>query len=271
MSGWAEWLVEHGQADEQSVAQAERVLEAAALEPGDTVLDVGAGLGLLALAAHERIGDGWVIAVEPDAAVLEELLQLAHEANASGIMYLVGDAEVLPLPDASVDAIVLRSVLVHVHDVAAAASELARVLRPGGRLSLREPLNREAALLSTAVDWSPLGDLGSRAVALWAEGHADDPSAPLDADELVASLAAAGFADVHVDVEDPGESWLVTTETVDARLDATGGPGRPSLRERWSEAFAPAEVDALVAHLAALAGATVELRRPELFLSARRG
>ena len=54
----------------------------------------GAGLGLLTLAALERIGDGWVIAVDSSVGALEELLQLAHEANANGIMYLVGDAEV---------------------------------------------------------------------------------------------------------------------------------------------------------------------------------
>ena len=45
MSGWADWLVANGRADEEAVAQAERVLEAAALRPGDTVLDVGARLG----------------------------------------------------------------------------------------------------------------------------------------------------------------------------------------------------------------------------------
>jgi ubiquinone/menaquinone biosynthesis C-methylase UbiE len=135
---WAEWLVAQGRADEATVAQAERVLEAAALRPGDTVLEVGAGLGLLTLAAHERIGDGWVIAVDSSVEALEELLRLAHEAGANGIMYLVGDAEVLPLPDASVDVAVARSVLACLPETGAAVRELARVVRPGGRLSLRE-------------------------------------------------------------------------------------------------------------------------------------
>ena len=104
MEDWADWLVTHGQADAAAVAEAERVLEAAALQPGDTVLDVGAGLGLLTLAAHERIGDGWVIAVDPSVGALEELLRLAH-----------------------------------VGEVGVAVDELARVLRRGGRLSLCEP------------------------------------------------------------------------------------------------------------------------------------
>jgi arsenite methyltransferase len=163
---------------------AERVLEAAALRPGDTVLDVGAGLGVLTLAAHERIGDGWVIAVDPSVGALEELLELAHAANASGIMYLVGDAEVLPLPDASVDVAVLGSTLVHVAGTGAVARELARVLRPGGRLSLRQPLHRDDTSLSSAIDRSPLG-------------------------ELQAGLEACGFTDVEATVEDqPAELFI---------------------------------------------------------------
>jgi arsenite methyltransferase len=270
VADWADWLVAHGQADAQMVAEAERVLEAAALRPGDTVLDVGAGLGLLTLAAHERIGDGWVIAVDPSVGALEELLRLAHDVGSNGVMYLVGDAEVLPLPDASVDAAILRSVLVHVADVGAAVEELARVLRPGGRLSLREPLNRDGTYLATVVDWSPLGELGGRIRTEWETFAAADPLQRLDPDELEAQLKAAGFTALERSIEDPGEEWVVTEDSVAARLDARGSPTARSARERWREAFGDEGLDAIEAHLNGLAGTTITFRRPQLFLSARR-
>ena len=255
-------------AEAASVAEAERVVEAAALCPGDTVLGLGTDLGLLAFAAHGRIGDGWVIAVDPSARALEELLRLAHDVNASGIMYLVGDAEVLPLPDAWVDAAALRSALARLADPWAAVHELARVLRPGGRFSSCEPLQRDAPRLATAVDWKPLGALGERVLALSAEASAEDPL--LDPDELGHALAEAGFTDIDVAIDDAGEERLVTAESVEARLAAKRDADSPSLRERFEATFAPDEVDALVAHLKRLAGTTVRFEARQLFLKARR-
>jgi SAM-dependent methyltransferase len=183
-------------------------------------------------------------------------------------MYLVGDAEVLPLPDASVDAAVLGSVLFHVADPGAVVDELARGLRPGGRLSLREPLDG-GTTISTAVDWSPLGKLGERVTALGGVSAADRLPR-LDTDSLTARLSDAGFTAVEAAVEDLGETWLVTETSLDARLDATGGPATPSLRERWQHSFTPPEVDTVVSHLRSLTGTMITFRAPQLFLSARR-
>jgi hypothetical protein len=135
---------------------------------------------------------------------------------------------------------------------------------------VREPLNRDATYLATAVDWSTLGRLGDRIRAEWETFAAADPLQRLDPDEIVAQLERAGFDAVERSIEDPGEEWAVTAESVDMRLDARGAPAAPSARERWRAAFGEDGLAAIETHLKSLAGTTVIFRRPQLFLSARR-
>jgi arsenite methyltransferase len=190
-------------------------------------------------------------------------------AGAPTLWYLLGEAEVLPLPDAFVDVAVTRSVLIHVADVEEAVRELSRVLRSGGRISLFEPLNRRGRHMHDVIDWSPLGELGERVLRDDRAFIERDPISQLDADELVAVLESAGFDDIRADLEDVDDPWHVTEASVDARLDAVGAPGHPSRRERWQDRYAPEEVDALVAHLKSLAGSTLPLRWVHLWLTAR--
>ena len=280
-AGWGEWLSTTrfaGLTDDERAEMLrvlaetrDRVLAGAALADGDDVLDLGAGIGLLTFGAHDRIGDGWVYAVDPSAEALEELLRLAHVAGANGIMYLIGDANAIPLPDELVDVCVTRSVLMYLDDVAGAAKEIHRVLRPGGRVSCFEPVNRKGTFIATTVDWSPLGtELAGRVAAEWSAHAAATPLLRLDDDELRSAFAAAGFDDVRVELEETQEPWLVDARSADARLDAIGAAGELSLRERWRAAFEPAEVDALVAHLHGLAGTTLTFRRVAAWLTARR-
>ena len=95
--------------------------------PGLRVLDLGAGTGklsatLIAVGAH-------VVAVEPDPAMLTELRRALPAVRA-----LSGSAEAIPLPDASVDAVLAGNAL-HWFDMAVAGPEIARVLTPGGVLA----------------------------------------------------------------------------------------------------------------------------------------
>jgi ubiquinone/menaquinone biosynthesis C-methylase UbiE len=134
------------------------LLDAARLEPEQNVLVLGGGA--LALGAHDRVGDGWVYVVRSQVDELEELLDEAHMVGASGVAYLVGEAPVLPLPDAAVAAAVGR-IATEDGALVAATAEVARVVAAGGRVSFAEP----------------------------------DSAA---GDELARSLAAAGFGDVQV-------------------------------------------------------------------------
>ncbi|MEV7331673.1 class I SAM-dependent methyltransferase [Micromonospora sp. NPDC093244] len=95
--------------------------------PGPRVLDLGAGTGklsatLVALGAE-------VVAVEPDPAMLAELRHALPAVRA-----LPGSAEAIPLPDASVDAVLAGNAM-HWFDMAVAGPEIARVLAPGGVLA----------------------------------------------------------------------------------------------------------------------------------------
>ncbi|HJQ75493.1 MAG TPA: hypothetical protein VJ814_11430 [Gaiellaceae bacterium] len=113
------------------------LLDAAQLQPGEDVLVLGGGV--LALGAHERVGDGWVYVVRSQVDELEALLGEAHAVGASGVAYLVGEAPVLPLPDGAVAAAVGRIATDDGAALGAAAEELARVLSARGRVSFAEP------------------------------------------------------------------------------------------------------------------------------------
>jgi SAM-dependent methyltransferase len=95
--------------------------------PGERVLDLGAGTGKLAGALFAQGLD--VIAVEPDAAMLTELRRALPAVRA-----LPGRAEAIPLPDASVDAVLAGNAM-HWFDMDVAGPEIARVLTPGGILA----------------------------------------------------------------------------------------------------------------------------------------
>jgi arsenite methyltransferase len=269
---WAEWLIRTRYAgwSAEEVAEAlhelgewrDRVLDGAKIEQGEAVADVGAGTGLLTLGSVDRVGpDGDVIAIDVSIDALEEL---RANTTAPNISYLVGQADVLPLRDGSVDAVLTRSVLIYVDDKAEAAREFERVLRPGGRVSLFEPINSRNLRLWQAVDLSPLGELGVR-LKEWTEAfYANSADSMLNFDEtdLERFFAEAGFADVAVALADSEQEV-----TGDRFLNQVGAPGRPTVLQRWTDDFAAEEVDELAEFVRAR---TIKLRHTQAFLTARK-
>lgn len=108
------------------------VADAAAIVPGDHVLDVACGTGVLAREAAGRVGpSGEIVGLD----VNRGMLAVAGE-RASTIAWREGAAETLPFPDGSFDVVVSQFGLMFFQDRRAAVREMRRVLRPGGRLAI---------------------------------------------------------------------------------------------------------------------------------------
>lgn len=117
------------------VAQRHATLHRLALQPGERVLDVGAGPGFLVAEMAKQVGpDGHVTGLDiSDSMVALAQRRCAYEPIASRTTIVKGDATALPFPDASFDVGISTQVYEYVVDITGALAELHRVLRLGGR------------------------------------------------------------------------------------------------------------------------------------------
>jgi arsenite methyltransferase len=257
---WADWLLrgrgrglDQGQARAMNVALCRarnRVLSGARLRKGNTVVDVGAGTGLLALGAARRVGEsGIVIAVDASHDGLAECRR-QRQSN-DPLQMVVGDAVSLPLPDKSVDAVVIRSVLIYVVHKARAAAEFHRVLRPGGRVSIFEPINSQYEWFAD-VDLSDLEPALSRVLDRWQTGG--DPGGAMrgfDERDLMHHFVDAGFESVELTHEVSRRRARARPKEVAAFLTVRPNPNMVSYEEAAREVLS----DGADEHLEALAAA----------------
>jgi SAM-dependent methyltransferase len=206
----------------------EPLLDAAAVEAGARVLDLGTGPGDIAAAAARR-------GAKPVGIDLAEGMVERARRRHPGVEFVVGDAEALPFPGGRFDAAVGGFVLNHLPRPERAAAELCRVLAPGGGVAL--------SVWDVPARVGFLGPLEAalRAVDAWmpdAVPAGPDPNRFTDDEEIRALLAAAGFDGPVVEVlsfthrvADAGELWdgILTGSVRTATRIRTLDPG---LRER---------------------------------------
>jgi arsenite methyltransferase len=262
---WSEWLLHRRHGDDPIFAEvvrvdleriANRVIDAARLAPGMKLGDIGTGEGLIAFRAIERIGPALsVLLTDLSAPILRHAASLAFQRLVhSQCAFLHCPADKLDgIADASMDVITTRAVLAYVADKSAALREFRRVLKPGGRLSIAEPMLQDEAFLATA--------LRARLASEGAQSR--DPFLPLlhrwksaqypDTQEKIASspianysertlfevVRASGFVDIHLELHlDLLPSVIRSWELF---LHTSPHPWAPPLSVILAEQFKPKE------------------------------
>ncbi len=269
---WYEWLIRLRHANDptelESVSQetaqfAKRVLDAAQLSPGMTLLDVGTGDGLIAFAAIDRIGSALkVVFSDISAPLLKHVRMKAYDKNVlTQCTFFECSAENLDaVADASIDVVTTRSVLAYVTDKEKAMREFHRVLKPGGRISLAEPVMRYDAIASIALQLLPTPpehglEEFMQLLYRWKATQFPDTLERIEAcpmtnyseQDLVRYAQDCNFSDIHMELHGDAESFKKIPWEV--FVGSSPHPLAPSLNQIFEDQFTRQERESFEAIL----------------------
>jgi arsenite methyltransferase len=269
---WSRWLAQTRFGGDHKAAEIQlrgltslrkRLLKKAGLAEGKVVLDVGAGEGLIGFGALEMIGaTGRVIFSD----ISERLVEFTRAAaEQMGVLdrctFVTAGAEDLSaIESESVDLVATRSVLIYIDDKPRAFKEFFRVLKPGGRTALFEPID-DYRMTEYSEYWrgrfwadpdsaeaAPVKDLLQRLNEYWERyRRVNDAMLNFNERDLVMMSVAAGFAGVHTELDlnvgpMPPMNW-------DTLMKSSGNPLLPTNGDVIRGVFNPEEQARFEQHL----------------------
>jgi ubiquinone/menaquinone biosynthesis C-methylase UbiE len=237
------------------------VLDRAAVVDGDVLLDVGTGDGLIGFAALERVGPGGRVIFSDVSADL--LTECRCRAAADGLLehcqfVHAGAEELRGIADRSVDVVTTRSVLIYVRRKQAAFAEFFRVLRPGGRLSIFEPVNSfsvretegEAGRTLFGLNLAAVGDLAAKVYRVYVDDLGADPMLDFDERDLLRWVRAAGFTGIELDFRAEVEvAYPMPTTDWEVLKKVAPNPLAPTYEEAIRQALTEDEQDRFEHHV----------------------
>jgi len=274
---WSRWLLHRRFAGDRSAMQEalekflnpvrDKVLSHANLSEGETLLDVGCGDGLIAFGALEKVHTSRVIFSDISQDLLDHAQAIAREMNLlDRCQFLNASADDLSsITDATIDVVTTRSVLIYVSAKGQAFHEFHRVLKPGGRLSIFEPINRftfpEPPDRFLGYDVTPIMEIAGKVEALYQSIQPPDmdPMTDFDERDLVRFAEQAGFKEIHLELQieiKPPEhgDWKRLKQIA-------GNPKIPTLEEAMHQVLSPEEREHFINHLRPLVEAKQGVRR----------
>jgi arsenite methyltransferase len=241
---------------EQLASVRDKVLDRSGLAAGETLLDVGCGEGLIGFGALER-GAAHVVFSDISADLLDFCREAAEALGlADRCSFVKAPAhDLVGIEGASVDVVTTRSVLIYVADKERSFGEFMRVLRPGGRVSLFEPINRFGMCERREGFWGypsdGLGDVAERVEGIFeAIQPPSDPMLDFDERDLVRLAESAGFFPIELDYH--AEIKATDSKPWAAFVNSSGNPRIPTIAEAMEQALTPEERERFVEHLGPL-------------------
>jgi SAM-dependent methyltransferase len=233
----AHWAQYHKEYERLLGVFDEALLSAGEIQPGDRCLDFGCGTGATSRALAARAVRGSVMGLDLSGPMLEIAVASARRAGLSNVEFVHGDAQVYPFAASSFDVAVSRMGCMFFGDPAAAFANIARALRPAGRLAVtvwQEPSANpwikaidDAIVVADGEDSN--GDEAGGEDPVGSDAYAPSPFSMADPAFCTSLLERAGFVDVAVESREiplafgtVGEAHSFVETWIDDDLDEPG-------------------------------------------------